>query len=212
MATSLPTTHKSTMSPQPQPQSTRPVTARGVAIAAMLAVAWLAFAPARGAMAHAGYESSTPGDGEVVAEAPEVIDIYFGQEMARSGGLPTAVVMNDAGDQVDLGATLDDEDRTHISVEMPPAMPEGRYTVIWHTLSDEDGEEAQGAFHYYVGAGPTPIPTGDAPDETATPPPSTEPASDDDDDGVSIWLVVMGVIVGLVLGGGAATMLARKSS
>jgi methionine-rich copper-binding protein CopC len=193
--------------------------AKGAACA--VALVWLAVGTAQTVSAHAGYESSTPGDGEVVAESPEVIDIIFGQEMARSGGLPTVVVMNDAGDQVDLGATLDDADRTHISVEMPPALPDGRYTVIWHTLSDEDGEEAQGAFHFFVGAAPTPVPTGDAsetqtipgrPSPSFTEQPTAEPSGDGEGEGVSVWLVVVGVVAGLVVGGGGATLLARKQS
>lgn len=190
---------------------------RGAAIAAafLIGLAWLAFAP--DASAHAGYDHSTPGDGEVVAESPEVIDVYFGQEMTRSGGLPSLVVVNEAGDQVDLGATLDDNDRKHVSIEMPPSMPDGRYTVIWHSLSDEDGEDAQGAFHYYVGTGPAPVASGEAPSGTATAgptvAPTAAPSDDGDDGGVPVWALVAGVIAGLVVGGGGALALAgRKPS
>jgi methionine-rich copper-binding protein CopC len=200
-------------------------------VASLVGLAWLALVPVPDASAHAGYDHSTPEDGEVVAEPPAVVDLYFGQEMARSAGLPTAVVVNASGDQVDLGATLDDDDRTHISVEMPPAMPEGRYTVIWHTLSDEDGEEAQGAFHYYVGTGPTPVATGEtttgnatgAPTETRTIPARPSPVSTeastaapsdggDGDSGVPVWALVLGVIGGLVVGGGGAMVLAGRKT
>jgi len=164
--------------------------------------------------AHAGYDSSTPGDGEVVAESPARVDVYFGQEMARSGGLPTLVVVNESGEQVDLGATLDDDDRTHMFVDLPPELSDGRYTVIWHTVSDEDGEEAQGAFHFYVGEGPNGVPAmgTEAPNVgtvTATPEPAAAP-DDDDGSGVSVWLLVVGVAGGLLIGGGAGMALGRR--
>lgn len=169
------------------------------------------------ALAHAGYESSSPAPGEVVAEMPPQIDIFFSQEVARSGGLPEVIVVNSSGDQVDLGATLNDDDRTLITVDMPPAMPDGRYTVIWHTLSDEDGEEARGAFDFFVGAEPTPEPNdatptpGSAGTETpnatpsipATPAPtSVNPTDEDDDDssGVPIWALIGGIAAGAAVG------------
>ena len=160
--------------------------------------------------AHAGYESSTPADGEVVPEGPSQVDVFFGQEMARSGGLPSLIVVNGSGDQVDLGAELDDADRTHIFTPLAPSLPDGRYTVIWHTLSDEDGEESQGAFHFYFGAPnhkiapPSPQPT--LPDKgtpvpTLTAAPTDPPTADDGDDsgGVSVLAAVIGLIATAVI-------------
>lgn len=171
------------------------------------------------ALAHSEYESSSPAGGEVVAEMPEVIDVFFSQEMARSGGLPEVFVVDESGEQVDLGATLDDDDRTHISIDMAPAMPDGRYTVIWHTLSDEDGEEARGAFHIYVGTGPTeasstpgtpaaPVATVPAP---GTPEPTPVASGDGDDGGIPAWALVLGVIGGVVVGGGGGLLLGRRA-
>jgi methionine-rich copper-binding protein CopC len=170
-----------------------------VTLAAGIAVILL---PAAGAAAHADLESSMPADGEVLAESPAAVDAYFSQEMARSEGLPTLVVVNEAGDVLSEESVLDDADRTHISAALPPALPEGRYTVIWHTLSDEDGEEAQGAFHFYVGAGPGETPPPADSDETVAPTGTLPPAEVDggDDGGVSPWLVVIGVAGGLVAG------------
>ena len=192
-----------------------------------LAVAPSVLSPHRAA-AHSGYESSTPADGATLAESPARVDVYFGQEMARSGGLPSLLVFNDSGDQVDLGATLDDADRKHISAELAPSLPEGRYTVIWHTLSDEDGEEAQGAFHFYVGeppgqptpGGPTETPSTQptlpdkgTPVNTPTAAPTEPPTADNGgDDGAPIWLLVAGVLVALVIGGGVGLAIGRPSS
>jgi hypothetical protein len=151
-----------------------------------------------------------------VAEGPAQVDVFFGQEMARSGGLPSLVVVNNSGDQVDLGAELDDADRTHIFAPLAPALPDGRYTVIWHTLSDEDGEEAQGAFHFFIGdAGtsgtttPQPtLPDNETPEATAAP---GQPATDDDgDDGVPVLASVAGVVVALAAGTGIGLALRRR--
>jgi methionine-rich copper-binding protein CopC len=196
--------------------------ARLVGLAALLAFAVvpLVLSP-DGVSAHSGYESSTPADGETLAESPARVDVYFGQEMARSGGLPSLLVVNDSGDQVDLGATLDDADRKHISAELAPSLPEGRYTVIWHTLSDEDGEEAQGAFHFYVGeppSQPTPgarptLPDKGTPVPTPTAAPTEPPTADNGgDDGAPVWLLVAGVLVALVIGGGIGLAIGRRSS
>lgn len=182
-----------------------------VGAAALGASGWLA----QPASAHSGYERSEPGDGAVVAESPARVDVYFGQEMARSGGLPTMIVVNNSGDQVDLGATLDDNDRKHLYAGLAPSLPDGRYTVIWHTLSDEDAEEAQGAFHFYIGAGPS----GDSPAPAATvaqtPPPapgSATPAaaSTGDGGGIPAWALVLGIFAGALVGGAGGVFAGRR--
>jgi len=163
--------------------------------------------------AHAGYDRSTPGDGEVVAAAPARVDVYFLQQVTRSGGLPTLVVVNDAGDVVDKGAVLDDDDRTHIFTELEEGLQDGRYTVIWHTLSADDDEEAQGAFHFYVGAAPTPVPSGSAPSgATIATPVANNPSDKDDDSGeIPFWGLIAGIIGGVLVGGAAGAVLGRRS-
>lgn len=166
--------------------------------------------------AHAKYERSEPADGAVLEKAPLQVDVWFSQEMARKGGLPSLVVVNDVGDQVDVGSTLDDNDRKHIVAHLAPALPEGRYTVIWHTLSDEDAEEAQGAFHFYVGIGPgegTPAPATPAAERTpsataATPrPPLSEGGSGG---GLPAWALAVGILAGAVAGGAGGYATGRR--
>jgi methionine-rich copper-binding protein CopC len=186
-----------------------------IVMGATLAV--LAF-PAGTAGAHARYDRSEPADGAVLTESPAEVDVFFTQEMRRSGGLPTTVVVNDTGDVVSEETVLDDTDRHHIKVSLPPALPDGRYTVIWHTLSDEDGEEAQGAFHFYVGEGPggateTPAaaqsptatalatPTEGVPTQAPSPG-STAAPSGGSDNGIDI-----GVAIALAIGAGAAGLI-----
>jgi hypothetical protein len=132
--------------------------------------------------------------------------------MARSGGLPTLTVVNDGGDVLNESTTLDDEDRTHVFAELPPELPEGRYTVIWHTVSDEDGEEAQGAFHFYVGAGPgeTSAPASGTATQEATASPAPTNGGGDDDGGIPAWTLIVGVAGGLVAGGAAGVAFGKR--
>ncbi len=183
--------------------------ALAVGIAAALALAALFTASVE---AHGSHQRSEPADGAVLAESPPSVDVWFSQELRRSGGLPTLDVVNAAGDVVSEPAVLDDDDRAHVSASLPPSLPNGRYTVIWHTLSDEDGEEARGAFHFYVGEGPdtaseialTPTPT--AP-PTPTPPP---PPAPDDDGGWPAWLIALvAAVIGGVVGAAATSALRR---
>lgn len=163
--------------------------------------------------AHARYDHSTPGDGEVVATAPTKVDVFFAEEVQRANGLPTLFIVDDSGDPVDKGAVLDDTDRTHMSDELNADLPDGRYTVIWHTVSSDDGEEAQGAFHFYVGAAPTLVPSGGAPSgtPTASPAASTPATNDDDGDDIPIWGLIAGIIGGVVVGGGTGALLGRRA-
>ncbi|HUF52642.1 MAG TPA: copper resistance protein CopC [Dehalococcoidia bacterium] len=169
------------------------------------------------ALAHADLESSTPAEDEVVAESPDEIEIFFGQELVRQGGLPGVVVVNEAGDVLADEPVVDDADRTRLTVALPPALGDGRYTVIWHTLSDDDAEEARGAFHFYVGEGPSGGPSNGTDDPGATPAPTgttvvTQPAGGGDGGGndVPLWALLGGLAVALVVGTSAGVTLASR--
>ena len=113
--------------------------------AALLALALVGAALAAASVeAHAGYERSEPADGAVLAESPPRVEVWFSQELRRGGGLPTLEVVNFGGDVLSDPSVLDDDDRTHVYAALPPSLPNGRYTVIWRNLSDEDDDEARG--------------------------------------------------------------------
>jgi methionine-rich copper-binding protein CopC len=183
-------------------------------VMALLFAALLAGGAQR-AFAHAGYEDSTPADGETVSESPERVDVLFGQEIARQGGLPTMVVANEFGDVIADEPVLDDIDRKHMYIELPPALGAGRYTVIWHTLSDEDGEEAQGAFHFFVGDAPIETTSATTPPAAATitPPPAVVDGGDSEGAGgndVPLWALIGGVAASLAAGLGVGVALASR--
>ena len=168
-----------------------------------------ALALASRVQAHAGYERSEPSDGASIASSPARVDVWFGQEVRRSGGLPTLTVVNNSGDTVSRNAVLDDRDRTHMSAELGSSLPPDRYTVIWHTLSDGDGEEAEGAFHFYVGVEGTVGPPPAATLSTAAPSPTCVPSTvapinsapdGNGNNGSLIWGLVLGVGGGFLSG------------
>jgi methionine-rich copper-binding protein CopC len=181
-------------------------------LAAALAV--LLLMPVVRVSAHAAYDHSTPGDGEVVATEPAKIDVYFKENMTRANGLPTLIVVNDSGDKVDAGSVLDDNDRTHLSDALSPSLPNGRYTVIWHNVSADDGEEAQGSFHFYIGGAVIPIPTvapGSATPVRSVPAVTPAPSSSSSSD-IPIWGLIAGIIGGVIVGGGGGLLFGRRAS
>lgn len=185
-----------------------------LALAVAAAIALLMATSAARVSAHAAYDHSTPADGEVVVESPAQIQVSFNQEVARSGGLPTIEVVNDSGDVVSSNAVLNDDDRTQMTADLNPGLPDGRYAILWHTVSAEDGEEAKGAVFFYVGEGPsvtTPAIGGSA-TATLAPTATSAPAGDDDDGGdIPIWALIAGVVGGLVVGGGGGLLVGRRS-
>lgn len=171
--------------------------------------------------AHAEYDHSVPAQNEVVAQPPDHIDVFFGQEVFKQTGANFVRVFDDAGTQVSDGdGVVDDDDRTHISAAFPSTLAPGRYIVRWMTLSDEDGESDDGAFCFYVAVEPTeaqqaecaalaeeeePAPTtaGGTPTVTEiTPQPAATAADAGDGDGDGGGS--NGAIVGSVIGGVAA--------
>ncbi len=201
----------------------RKLTARAAALILPLAAAFvvLLLMPAVRASAHADYDHSTPADGAVLTSSPATLDVYFKENAAASGGgLPLLIVLNDTGDPVDTGTfaapsgKLDDNDRTHMSDTLQANLPEGRYTVIWHTISADDGAEAEGAFHFYIGGAVTPVPTAAPGSPTpvpsipaVTPAPSSGSSSD-----IPIWGLMVGIVGGVVVGGGGGLLFGRRAA
>jgi methionine-rich copper-binding protein CopC len=109
------------------------------------------------ALAHARYDHSSPGIGQVLQTAPTAVNIYTAQDMRKTAGANEITVTGPDGTRVDDGNTIvDDANRRHFSVGLSANLPNGRYVVSFKTLSDEDGEMDHGSFAFYVGTQPTP--------------------------------------------------------
>lgn len=179
--------------------------------------------------AHAEPEEADPPIEGIVPAGPERLHVWFGQELFRRAGENALEVRNAAGDRVDLDDLLiDDLDRAHASVGLPPDLPPGTYTVTWRTLSAVDGDHADGAFTFTIdpsvgrapatsASEPSPTPATPAPlpaEAAAAPPPADTPtpapaaaARAREDAGFPLWVVIAGA--GIVLAGAAGVWALR---
>jgi copper transport protein len=106
--------------------------------------------------AHARRKSSTPAAGEVLATSPATLTIEFTQEIQKISGTYGIDVIDESGADVTAAdAVIDDADRTQMSVELQPDLPDGRYVVTYRNVSDADGDEFEASFAFYVGVEPT---------------------------------------------------------
>jgi copper transport protein len=137
----------------------------GVAFAGV----WLGMTP-RSAAAHAALSESDPGNGEVLAEAPQEIRLSFTEPPDVS--LTIVEVIGSDGAPVPTGP-VEGVPGSNLEVRVPvQGLSNGVYTVTWRTVSTADGHITSDAFSFGVGVSPgdvTPVPEGSA---TETPPPS----------------------------------------
>ena len=128
--------------------------------AALLLAALCALSTVAVALAHAAYDHSTPGQGEVVQAAPARVDIFTKENMQKTQGVYFIQVQHAdaalAGAQVDMAdTTIDDANRMHFYVDLQPNLGPGRYLVSFNNVSDDDGEADHGQFAFYVQSQPT---------------------------------------------------------
>lgn len=121
----------------------------GAALALLAALCLPALVIAPPASAHARYKQSDPAPNAVLASAPAAVKVWFTEAVRMPGS--TLKVVDSSGGQVDLGNTARDAaDRTLLSVGLRP-LANGLYTVQWRSISDEDGDDAEGSFQFSVG-------------------------------------------------------------
>ena len=133
------------------------------------------------AHAHSAYVHSNPGADAVIATSLTKVEIWFSQELFRRKGENVIHVSGPDGREVSSGETqIDDDDRTHIWVELNPNLPAGKYLVEWKNISVEDGHSTEGSFNFSIDsqAAVTSTPMGESnalPTLTNTPLPASTP-------------------------------------
>lgn len=177
-------------------------------------------------MAHSEPESSNPPIGGTATETPTQVEVIFTQELVRQGDDSALLVVDADGASVAAGtAEIDDADRTVMRVPLIPDLPNGTYTVLWSSLSSQDGHPTTGSFIFTVAADEVVTPTAEAAPAATDEPATTEEASpeategaagpsptstavvesetDDDDGGIPAWVIVIAVVGIVVVGAGA---------
>lgn len=123
-----------------------------------LAVGITILAHATDVSAYARYKSSSPAKGEVLSAPPAKVDILFSEDIQNVAGTYGIEVERDRGRSVNAGsATVDDSDRTRVTIRLQPALTAGRYIVKWTNISDDDGDPANGAFSFYLQTQPNAV-------------------------------------------------------
>ncbi|MDT0267163.1 copper resistance protein CopC [Streptomyces sp. DSM 44915] len=101
------------------------------------------------AAAHATLTGTSPGDGEVVAEAPAEVVLTFSEQVSVSDdGIR---VLAPDGERVDTGGVSARAGGGEQGVTVRPDLADGTYTVAWQAISN-DSHPIAGAFTFSVGA------------------------------------------------------------
>ncbi|KQZ87448.1 hypothetical protein ASD62_17855 [Phycicoccus sp. Root563] len=124
--------------------------AGATALAVVLSCCAIIWFTATAAQAHAQLVRSSPAAGSVVARAPQVVTLTFGEEVqAGDGGID---VYDDRFAPVDAGPVLaTPRDPFTLRVSLPPGLAPGTYTVAWR-VSSGDTHPVAGSFRFSVGS------------------------------------------------------------
>jgi copper transport protein len=157
-------------------------------LVALLAALTL-LAGAAPASAHATLVSSDPAEGEVLAEAPDVVTFTFDEPVSLTA--QSLQVFDAAGENVESESGTRDE---VVTADLPDDLADGTYVVTWRVVSS-DGHPITGSLTFSIGA----------PSETVVPPDLTEASAA----GVRSDLGVAQALqyVGLLLAGGLVVFL-----
>ena len=102
-----------------------------------------------GVDSHAAFSRSEPAAGAILTESPAEIRLWFTEPLEES--YTGAELLDDAGRVVPGVSFSVARDDAHQLVVLPPALPNGGYTVAWRTLSAADGHTLQGYFGFSLG-------------------------------------------------------------
>lgn len=100
--------------------------------------------------AHARLKTSDPADKAVLTKAPTQITLTFSEETSatKSGGSVTDA----SGATVSTGFKVDLNDRTKMTIDLKPNLPNGAYTVKWNSFTEDDNGMADGTFTFTIQA------------------------------------------------------------
>lgn len=143
----------------------------------LVLAAALTILAAASASAHAQFDHSDPPANSVLNVAPPRITLYFTESVEHS--YSRALLYDQNGTQVNGAQTLFDATDNRVMALVLPSttLANGTYSVVWRTLSGDDGHQAQGYFAFTIGT------TADI--RSVIPPAAATSA------GTSIWLLTI---------------------
>ncbi len=103
--------------------------------------------PAAGA--HAFLKESDPPANALLSTAPAQVTLRFTEPLERA--YSRAELYDQTGSVVPGAASRFVDDRYAMVVDLPAALPNGTYSVLWRTLSTADGHTAEGYVAFTVG-------------------------------------------------------------
>ena len=119
---------------------------------AALLIAWTAallIVPASPAAAHAFLESSDPAANAVLPSAPGTVTLRFTEPLETS--YSRAELFDQTGSPVTGATSAVGSDPRVMTIDIPPGLGNGAYSILWRTLSSADGHTAQGYLPFTVG-------------------------------------------------------------
>jgi len=132
----------------PHPPTVTPLAFRALMLALAIVGFGLAVFPA-GVDAHATYKSSDPANGAIVATMPTAITASFTERVEPSESW--LQLYDSAGNQIQGTSLATGSDEYTMVLSVPSGLPKGTYSVLWRTLSNDDGHTANGYFTFTVG-------------------------------------------------------------
>jgi copper transport protein len=120
-----------------------------VAIFTMLCVMAQLALPASPVAAHAFLESSDPIANAVLPSAPQSITLTFTEPLEMS--YSRAELFDETGGQVPGATSTIRAQSRAMTVQIPPGLSNGTYSLLWRTLSTVDGHTAQGYLPFTIG-------------------------------------------------------------
>jgi len=133
-------------------------------IALSLAAIAVALTPAL-LLAHAKLVRSEPAANAVLTAQSSLISLWFSERPEPK--FTVVQLLDSAGASIVLGQPVVDGKAMEISLDVPPNLPSGKYTISWRTAA-ADGHASNGKFAFTLNLPPRAV--------TAAPPPVVSPA------------------------------------
>src|SRR5687767_13273221 len=121
---------------------------RAVAVVLLCIVAQFML-PARPVAAHAFLESSDPVANAVLPTAPRMVTLTFTEPLETS--YSRAELFDETGSLVPGATSAIGSEPRSMTVQIPPGLGNGTYSLLWRTLSTVDGHTAQGYLPFTIG-------------------------------------------------------------